>query len=171
MRPTIVGILFSLLPAAPIWANSKVTATVDDSFVVSPIGEKVVKKGQAFYPLVTMHKILNVNGKTYVCSGHLSLGARKEFFNSTRIISSSGDVIKSGLRKSYFLGNAPKMTAARRAAIKNKALLVVGHRIADAKWAYGTTIACERSRKAWKSNFGDGKSRYVMPKTLWLPKY
>lgn len=146
----------------PVHADGKVAATLDNSFKMTPIGSKIQYKGAITYWLITVHKVLKVGGKTYVCSGYIGADIRKEFRHAAKIIFSTGAVIKSGIRGTKYLNNAPEIVKMRIAKHQNSERMFTVYALQDIKQAYGETISCERSRKKGQANFDDGKSRLVI---------
>ncbi len=156
------------LIANSVVAQSSFMTPVDESFFVQGHGPSVQVSGETAYPLVTVHKVVQRNERTFVCLGLAGL-VRREFVERSRVISSGGKVVKSGFRVARDFNNAPKFVAKRRSGDQPQGLFLTIYptRI---DWYIGEMVRCRRSNKKFQQEFVSERSFVSVPEKVWVTK-
>lgn len=158
----------------PALAQRLKSIQIDDSFVVTPcVPRDVVNRKQTF-GMLALHKIVNVNGKTFVCGGIYNppLLHRKKIVQGAAIIASDGTRVKKRLtRLSIGLSTNEQHAIRRTRTDLSKPLEEEARRklrnsyivTADPTHFLGQTVKCVRSFKRWHPAFSDGRSVFTFP--------
>ena len=161
---------FSVLIAAAVMAGpslSQSSIPIDSTFTVTTFGKPRKVGGVPFYSVVTFHKVIERKGRAYVCMGFASLllrgGGSQKHSSRAKIVSSKGNVIKSGLTGWTDLMPYVQLSGAQREAME-------WGTAADGLKAYpsfpafykGAPASCKKAKKRSSPDFYDGESRIVL---------
>ncbi|MGC3938348.1 hypothetical protein ACOTTU_11150 [Roseobacter sp. EG26] len=175
-----LSVLFLLcLAVNPALAQRLKSMQIDESFVVTPFGPRNVVNGKQTYGTLALHKVVNVNGKTFICGGIynfpiLSTHWRK-FIQRAAVIASDGTQIKKGLTRLSIDLSTNEQHAIRRTRTDlskplpeeaRKKLARSYNVTADPRYFLGQTVKCVRSSKKWRPVFSDGRSFVTFPSRI-----
>ncbi len=175
-----LSVLFLLcLAVNPALAQRLKSMQIDESFVVTPFGPRNVVNGKQTYGTLALHKVVNVNGKTFICGGIynfpiLSTHWRK-FIQRAAVIASDGTQIKKGLtRLSIDLSTNEQHAIRRMRTDLSKPLPVDARKklarsydvTADPRHFLCQTVKCAGSSRKWRPVFSDGRSFVTFPSRI-----
>ncbi|WP_227271732.1 hypothetical protein [Roseobacter weihaiensis] len=151
----------------PAAAQRLSSLQIDDSFVVTPFGPGDKAGGQQTYVMLALHKVVNFDGRTFVCGGLYGTALlNKKFIQQAQIIASDGTRIKQGLTRLSRLSQTNEQRAEVQRGVRPTGSLtdiLMRPITPGANQFSGQEAKCIRSWKSWRAVFGDGKSVFTMP--------
>lgn len=168
MRPFLARLFLVFLlavPVSPAFAQRLKSVPIDNDFVVTPFGPQGMLNRHQTYVMLALHKVVNIEGKTFVCGAlYGTLFLNKKFVQQAKIIASDGVTIRTGLtRFSRLSVTNEEIANARRGIVGGPFVSFIRPIKSDVRQFRGQAAKCVRSRKAWRDVFGDGKSLLTMP--------
>lgn len=175
-------VLVLSLAVGPASAQRLKSIPIDDSFVFTPFRPGGIVNGQRTYGMLALHKIVNVDGRTFVCGGVYNMPIvpyEQEIFQRAAIIASDGTLIKKGLTRlsrdihtneqlAIFATRTDVSTPLGEDALKehqarlSRSIQITAH----SKHFSGQTVKCMRSFKRWRPVFADGRSTFTFPSQI-----
>lgn len=131
-----------------------VTDTIDDTYLFE--GHWPQKAGdETLFPIVTIHKVISREGRTYVCAAYISAHSKAHlFFKRSKVY-----VGKRNLKAALWRLKTPDIGRSYTATTEMRAIT---------KWFSGRTVTCVRARARWRPEFAATLSRFSVPETVWI---
>lgn len=171
-------VLVLSLAVGPASAQRLKSIPIDDSFVVTPFMPRGVVNGQRTYGMLALHKVVNANGKTFVCGGiyRPPVFYQQEIMQRTTIIASDGTQIKKGLTRltrdlrtneqAAILATRTDLSKPLGQEARRKLERSYDIVTASPRHFSGQMAKCMRSFKKWRPVFADGRSVFTFPSQI-----
>lgn len=156
---------FFLVWATTGFAQNRFSIPIDSTFTGSKVGSYRTVEGERFYAVAVLHKVIEKDGRMYVCAGSASLFPLKG--TQAKVESLQGQVIRNGLAGWGDLAPSVRLTASQRKAVvwgSNPQLVAYP---SDPKYYSGATVPCMRAKRGLSPDVLEGNSIVVLrPKLL-----
>ncbi|MEM1350915.1 MAG: hypothetical protein AAGF27_01145 [Pseudomonadota bacterium] len=157
----IAGAVFLLvLSAEQVIADRPQAIPLDEGFVITAYGTDTSGNKAS---MVVWHKVMQYDGKTFVCGAiHAPGSLPRKFIELARINASDGTRLRRGLTGFTVFTKNPSTGSSRGpdGNLHGSSLQPIAP---DTKTYLGQPAKCLRSRKTWKASFADGRSVFEMP--------
>ena len=154
-----LSVICSVLTANNLTAAPLIKHKLDSSFTVKGHYESEVVDGKTVHPVISYHKIIQHEGKPYVCAG-FKVGVRfphaHEFFRQI--------TLKLG-SKTLRRGMGPILREIDYLSLFSKSLRVLS---GDVRSLYGTEVECLRVNRKWRDEFNSAPSELFFPSVVWV---
>ncbi|WP_152612824.1 MULTISPECIES: hypothetical protein [unclassified Leisingera] len=131
-----------------------VTDTIDDTYLFEGHWPQEARD-ETLYPIVTIHKVINRDGRTYVCAAYISAHSKAHlFFKRSKVYAG-----KRNLKAALWRLKTPAIGRSYTGTTEIQAIT---------EWFSGRTINCARARARWRPEFSSKPSRFSVPETVWI---
>lgn len=155
----VFGVFVSAFMASSLAAAPLIKHKLDSSFTVKGHFEAEVVDGKTVHPVISYHKVIQHEGKPYVCAG-FKVGVRfphaHEFFRQI--------TLKLG-SKTLRRGMEPILREIDYLSLFSKSLRVLS---GDVRSLYGTEVECLRVNRKWRDEFNSAPSELFFPSVVWV---
>lgn len=153
------GAIVSAISAGSLAAGPSVTLNLDSSFTVKGHFDAQAVDRRTVHPVITYHKIIQHNGKPFVCVGVKSgvhFRYAHEFFRQLTL-RLNGKTLRRGMETAF--------NGKDSLSLFTESLAVLA---GDVTELYGTEVKCLRVHRKWRNDFVSQPSELFFPNVVWV---